>query len=241
MMMFLDGLVSLLLLVTIVYALRLNRKIEHLQKGKEEFLAMVRQFDGAAMRAEKSIAQLKQLSQKANGELEGQMKAAASRVADLEYLIGRAETSGQALSHNFSRSGVKTLQAMAAPKQLARPTASTPTTGVTKPKNDNAPRYTSFANLTDDEIAGAPPAISSRREVGEILAKAKGSEKAEALESLMERIARHRNSYAQHYVTPAAANTRTAIASPVSPQASDDRVREDIIEALRAVRQGEYA
>jgi hypothetical protein len=246
MTLFLDSVVSVLLIATIIYAIRLSRKIDHLRAGKKELLSLVHYFEKATNKAEQNIAELKSLSSQAGTHLQKSLKKADSSIADLEYMIGRAQDIGQTLSSNIAQS---LLGAPSQPKRLEyHPAANTNraeaddvvTLGsynrLGQTRGATPPTYRpSFSELSDDEILGNSKPLRARKstlpkevEVSAALSRKSRQGKQDAIESLMERIARHRDAQ-ERTVTP-----RIAPSSSRNPQ-----VHNDIMDALKAVREGQ--
>ena len=91
----LDILVAVLLVVTIGYAVVLNRRLSALRKDNGELERMAQVFTEATSRAEDGIARLKQTSD----DLQDRMAAAQALADDLRFLIERGGNTADRLEH----------------------------------------------------------------------------------------------------------------------------------------------
>lgn len=98
----LDGMVIVLLAMTIVYAIILNRKLKNLRAGEGEMRAAIERFSTATAQAEANLAQYKEIagqlsapapreSAQAGRALAPLVAEARKLAADLNLLIGRGE------------------------------------------------------------------------------------------------------------------------------------------------------
>jgi len=81
----LDIIISVLLVLTIAYAVRLNQRLSQLRSDKNELLVLAKTFADATMRAESAIKNLKVSSESLGSEV---AKAEALK-DDLAYLVNR--------------------------------------------------------------------------------------------------------------------------------------------------------
>ncbi len=81
----LDVLVAVLLVVTIIYAVMLNRRLARLRNDKDELQALARTFGESTQRADESISRLRQTADALDQRIE---KAQALR-DDLVFLMDR--------------------------------------------------------------------------------------------------------------------------------------------------------
>ena len=70
----LDTIIAGLLFVTVVYCVRLSRKITLLHQGKEELNQFINEFNHAIMRADDNIKQLRQLGGETNEKLQERVR-----------------------------------------------------------------------------------------------------------------------------------------------------------------------
>lgn len=87
----LNGVVASLLVAMIVYAIRLNSRLDTLRKGKEEFSAFIADFNTSVAAAEAALAQLKQASGEGGNELRNLVGKAQALSDDLSFLMERGE------------------------------------------------------------------------------------------------------------------------------------------------------
>jgi cell division septum initiation protein DivIVA len=80
-----------LLLVMIIYAVQLNRRLSRLQADKAYLQKMVVSFNQATERAEASINRLRSAAMEANESLQVNTKLAKELRSDLSFLVDRAE------------------------------------------------------------------------------------------------------------------------------------------------------
>ena len=89
----LDIVVAVLLVVTICYAVLLNRRLGKLRRDKEELNTLARTFGDATVRAEESIGQLKSMTD----SLEQRIAKAEQLRDDLVFLAERGGTTADQL------------------------------------------------------------------------------------------------------------------------------------------------
>lgn len=85
----LDVTIAVLLMLTIVYCWKLNRRIGSLQKDKKSLAEFIRNFDRSIVRAEANIADLKDLSQKSAHQMDEKNKKAQMLIDDMAFLSER--------------------------------------------------------------------------------------------------------------------------------------------------------
>lgn len=76
MQLFLDSVIAILLVATIVYCFNLNHRLSALRDAQEEFKGLIRSLDDATRKAQVSIEQLKVAALQAGQELETRTEAA---------------------------------------------------------------------------------------------------------------------------------------------------------------------
>lgn len=81
----LDVIISVLLVLTIAYAVRLNQRLAQLRSDKNELMKLAKTFAEATTRAEAGISQLKISSEALSSEI----KRAEALKDDLAYLVNR--------------------------------------------------------------------------------------------------------------------------------------------------------
>lgn len=93
-----------LLLVMIIYAVQLNRRLSRLQADKAYLQKMVASFNQATERAEASINRLRSAAMEANESLQVNTKLAKELRSDLSFLIDRAESMADRLEGSIGAS-----------------------------------------------------------------------------------------------------------------------------------------
>jgi hypothetical protein len=90
--LFLDGLMVLLLLVTIIYAVVLHRRLAALRGDRQAFETFVTRFDAATARAESAVRGLKNAAEECKKQIGDPMARAEAMRDELLFLIDRADT-----------------------------------------------------------------------------------------------------------------------------------------------------
>ncbi len=83
-----DGLLAVLLLVTIVFAAALNRKLGALRKSRAAMELLIADFSAATLKAEGGLAELKRRAEAAGGDLARRLDAGSSELQRAEALSG---------------------------------------------------------------------------------------------------------------------------------------------------------
>lgn len=89
--LFLETIGAVLLVVMIVYAVRLNRRLTTLQSDKEEFEQLLSSFTESTDRAEASVTRLRTNAAETATALQTNVTKAQSLNDDLTFMIDRAE------------------------------------------------------------------------------------------------------------------------------------------------------
>lgn len=92
-----DLIVAILLIVTIVYAVMLNRKLAELRDSRSELEKLIAVFRAATDKAESNLHGLRAAAEKAGGPLQAGIEEARGCVDDLKYLIDCASTAADGL------------------------------------------------------------------------------------------------------------------------------------------------
>lgn len=90
-----------LLLVMIIYAVQLNRRLSRLQADKAYLQKVIVGFNEATERAESSIGRLRTAALEANDALQANTKLAKELRGDLSFLIDRAESMADRLESSI--------------------------------------------------------------------------------------------------------------------------------------------
>lgn len=95
-----DGLVAILLVAAIVWAVILDRRLRDLRSGKDGVKQAVMDLAGAAARAEAAVAALRIAAEKSGVELAEQQSRARAASEELAMLVGAAEGLADRLASN---------------------------------------------------------------------------------------------------------------------------------------------
>lgn len=115
----LDGIMVVLLALTIVSVWVLAGRLKYLRDSRQEFEAMVRQFDEATRRADSGLKALQAAASKSGDGLQQQLDTARRLRDELSSMIDSAESLARRLESNAS-SVAKPLQAEAKAAEAAR-------------------------------------------------------------------------------------------------------------------------
>ncbi len=118
----LDGVVVVLLVATIGYAVVLNRRIGEMRKWKAEFDRLITTFNQATKRAETGIQSLKSVAIQRGPDLQRSLDKARSLRDDLAYLVERGDTLADRLTESV-RSAIPIPRAAEATTAASTPTA----------------------------------------------------------------------------------------------------------------------
>ena len=87
-----DLVVAVLLVVTIVYAAMLNRRLAGLRSDKAELQALIQGLTAASHNAETAVSALKEANDDIGRQLEGKVARAQGLRDDLAYMVERGTT-----------------------------------------------------------------------------------------------------------------------------------------------------
>ncbi len=118
----LDGVVVVLLVASIGYAVVLNRRIGEMRKWKAEFDRLISTFNQATKRAEAGIQSLKSVASQRGPDLQRSLDKARSLRDDLAYLVERGDTLADRLTASV-RASIPTPRAAEAPTAASVPAA----------------------------------------------------------------------------------------------------------------------
>jgi len=103
----LNGTLAILLGVTLFYAVKLNRRIGELRRGRSELDEAVRRFATAAADADRTMARLAELTSGQGRALQEAVKKAGALVGDLDFLMERADATADRLEQAIAMSRPK--------------------------------------------------------------------------------------------------------------------------------------
>ena len=86
-----DGVVMLLLIVTVVYCTELNRRLKALHTDQDGLKSVIAGLDRATDRAQASIAELKTLGSDAAADLKSERERADALLEELKLIMGSAD------------------------------------------------------------------------------------------------------------------------------------------------------
>lgn len=92
-----NGALAVLLLATLFYAVKLNRRIGELRRSRAELDEAVRRFAVAAADADRTMARLAELTTGQGRALQEAVKKAGGLVSDLDFLMERADATADRL------------------------------------------------------------------------------------------------------------------------------------------------
>jgi biopolymer transport protein ExbB/TolQ len=105
--LFVDVTVVTLLIVTIVFAAVLNRRLSAWRQDRGEFERLIAKFNEAAARAEAGVERLKAASEQTGKTLQQAVTKGQSLREDLAYLVERAEPLADKLTESVRASRVR--------------------------------------------------------------------------------------------------------------------------------------
>ncbi len=144
--MLLDGLVAVLLLATIAYAWRLDRRLATLKQEKAALGELMADFTQAASKADQGLKALKAAAADMGRDVEGLVAKGQGLRDDLSFLIERGEPLADRLAD--------TVRARA-----AAPVPSAPPPSAPQPARERALR-----GLREEPRLSTPPAAAGNRE-----------------------------------------------------------------------------
>ncbi len=92
-----NGMMAVMLLVTILYCGRLNKRIQVLQDSKSELATIIREFDESTRRATESISEIHAATNRLSDNIQHKIDKANFLADDLQYMIEKgSKLSGKA-------------------------------------------------------------------------------------------------------------------------------------------------
>lgn len=150
----LDLLFAALLVATLVYMARLNRRLDGLRAGREQFEALVERFGTATEQAQANVSAMKAAADGAGRGLQEEIERARSLREDLAFLADRANAQADQLEAAIGRArapaaNVTRMSARDEPRVAAAPVESPrPAANAVKPAATRmAPLSTSESEL----------------------------------------------------------------------------------------------
>jgi Domain of unknown function (DUF6468) len=155
-----DGIVSVLLLITICYAMVLSRKLNALRRDKAALKVLVTQLADASASADAGVTGLRAAAQEIGRTLEKKLQDAQSLRDDLAYMIERGGATADRLEGT-----IRTRRDAAAPEAAppavperprAAPAAKAP------PRNDGSAAAAKFVEQMAARLAPPAPSRAER-------------------------------------------------------------------------------
>ncbi len=100
--MLLDGLMALLLAITIAYCWRLNKRIQILQDSKSELAQIIRDFDQATQRATQSIGEIHKATSRIAENIQHKIDKANYLADDLQFMIEKGNKTADKMDAGIS-------------------------------------------------------------------------------------------------------------------------------------------
>lgn len=111
-----NGLMAGLLLATMIYCRRLNKRIRVLQDSRSELARIIREFDESTQRATQSIADIHAATQRLSENIQHKIDKANYLASDLEHMIER----GNKLTGRVETAPPRPIQPNPLPSQALR-------------------------------------------------------------------------------------------------------------------------
>jgi hypothetical protein len=177
-----DGILILLLVVTLAAVYRFNRKLAELRQGREAFEKLIAEFRQATGQADQSLQQLRVMAETRGRDLQQRTETAGAALtdlqragADLKLLIDRADMASDRLEEAVAQSRVVS-QSLAAQKTMS--------------EAGGALRREPLVNLGNgtgtEAVEPAPIALSPTKSAAEVAAdEAKKASRNSVLSSLV--------------------------------------------------------
>jgi len=160
----LDVLLALLLVITIGYAVSLNKKLGVLREHKNEMQELALGFADATRRAENSIVKLKSTSE----TMQARMEKAENLQEDLIFLIDRGSSAADRLESHIrnlrDETGVQVQNAL--PSSQLSSTSQMAASEINNTGTKKKPVPDDKQNLKKDALSNKPPLTASKEEPG---------------------------------------------------------------------------
>lgn len=135
----LDIVLAALLAATLVYMVRLNRRLDSVRASREEFEALVKRFTAATEQAQANVTAMKAAADGAGKGLQEEIDRAGGLREDLAYLADRANSLADQLEAAIGRArGTATATVTRMPPRDERRTAAAPAGGAGRPAESPA-------------------------------------------------------------------------------------------------------
>lgn len=132
---FVDGLMVLLLLITIYYCWKLNKRIQVLQDSRSELAAIIKQFDESTQMATRSIGDIHKATQRLSENMQHKIDKANYLADDLQFMIEKGNKIADRMDGGISSNR----KAAPQPQRASEPSAAA-TEAVRAARRQQAPR-----------------------------------------------------------------------------------------------------
>lgn len=133
-----NGVLAMLLLVTLVYAIKLNRRIGELRRGRAELDQAVQRFAAASADTDRTMVRLAELAAGQGRSLQEALKKGGGLVDDPKFLIERADAAADRLEAAVTQSRRPQAQP-ATPVAAAAPAAKSVKPAISPKELDSLP------------------------------------------------------------------------------------------------------
>jgi ABC-type transporter Mla subunit MlaD len=160
-----NGALAGLLLATLVYAIKLNRRMGDLRRGRAELDQAVQRFAAASADADRTMARLADLTNGQGRNLQEALKKSGGMVDDLKFLIERADTAADRLEAAVAQSRrAQSASPMPAPVAAAATISAmpaAPAANSTRPAAPTAKPVTTGAPMARSAVAVATEVLEN--------------------------------------------------------------------------------
>ena len=151
-----DLIILLLLVATMVYAIKLNRKLSVLRDTKDEMADMIARFTQATNNAEQGLGAMKEMASGSNAELEARLAKADELRKDLAFLVDKAEGACGRLETAISRGRQTSPGSGRGVEGLGRPAAMAASSTKAGGKRSLGGRHESAASAAQSQLRLSP-------------------------------------------------------------------------------------
>jgi hypothetical protein len=117
----LEGLLAVLLVATIAYAVMLDRRLRTLRQSRDEMQALLASFTAATAHAQAGLVALRETGQTTTRDLQGDIERAKSLRDDLSFLLDRGNSLADRLEGGIGAARVAVKSATPRPESRAKP------------------------------------------------------------------------------------------------------------------------
>ncbi len=148
----LEGLVGILLVVTVVYCALLDRRLRALRDGQDGLKAIIDGLDAATLRAQAGVAELRVSGDTVSGRLHEQVGKARALADELEIMVEAAARLADRLEHGWAaNTKVEAPRALAAPASVSPPPIATHGTPSAAPPVRSEPPYSASGDERESQ------------------------------------------------------------------------------------------